>query len=732
MLSAPDKVERSNILTNYVNNAIAYYQLEHPEISEDILRPIIRKIVKDHLQRPTGKVITYPQVGDCKMDDVDLITLLEQCRDKVITPSGAVFYPTNEKKSLITEFADNNVTLRKNDKKEMYAALESGDKHTYKLKDFSQYLRKIRVNSITGAERSEHSAFYDPESFCGTTSLARHGVMLNYGVAEQFLTSNYYLTDLNILINFIVITLRGCPAKEKIDAVSKNLHLYQPIPEDVIESLTNSMPYYLPKQEAEKCKRKGLRLLYRLEQHKLTYLFYRRNLFNVLTYNSEQFKPWIFNFINTDVSLKESGALDENITTTPESAFDLDEDLLVLVTTLYNNYLENQVFSKKLLKSHPDVCRKIATFGYHMQQQIDTIWPIFEIFFFDHNENNHCSEFVANIPEYRKIRRQCVAISDTDSILYTVQALVKWYMDGHLQFEKHSFGMCLFVIFALVKTLGSLNKFMAIVRGAVSEANATRIQMKNEFFFPVLVRTLVAKHYFGIYESKEGRRFETPVLDVKGVNLQSSNLPSVTKEKARHIMHSITQDIRNTMQVSAEKYIGQMLDYERHIYDSLNQGELTYCTNVSIKPKAEYKSPEKSIWINYELWMNVFAEEYGPIHIPGKYPLIPLKKKGIRTKEFYEFLKSKNPEIAKRLKKELDKLPPKKEITRLPMSLQPEIPDLLRPLINIRKIIYRNMSPMQLILYSTCGILVGPSKKEPVFHDCYPIIDEKTGSTIVI
>ena len=63
---------------------------------------------------------------------------------------------------------------------------------------------------------------------------------------------------------------------------------------------------------------------------------------------------------------------------------------------------------------------------------------------------------------------------------------------------------------------------MATISGnlGIDQSEITRMQMKNEYYFPVFALTSRAKHYFAYMAAQEGIVFEIMKSEIKGVALR--------------------------------------------------------------------------------------------------------------------------------------------------------------------------------------------------------------------
>lgn len=716
---APNEIEkRDDILKCYLDNQIRYLTLKYPNLSPSVIEEKVKAICKERFKRPTCEIIVYPRVGECNKTKMDLYKHLRDIGDKTIAPSGSAYYPSNKVKAMSTEYTLSLVLLRKKYKNAMFNYIMQGNTLMANANDNKQSLVKFKVNSIIGSSGTKYSAMYAPEIFGSITSIGRNGVVMTYGCTEQFLAGNYYFTDLEMLKNFIIVTKDGTNSRighdKAILATVKKHNLYIPTTKDICDSLTKTMFYYREPEYIAMCKEAITPIIENLKLHEKLYLFYRRNFFVMLKYNTPYWKEYLNDLFDTDKEVMNDPNLETVLSNTePKAAKSLHGDILTMLTVIYEKYLNGYTYND-LVDADPHAAKIFSLIGLKIDKKLDYIEDILITFYYD-------GELFSNIPQYKHMMRNIVAVSDTDSILFTASKQVSWYRDGDMSNTKEALNMALFTIFVESQVVRSINRAAGIARGVVTEDNLKHINMKNEFLYPAFVKTCRGKHYFGYQTVKEGRNLPEPKLDKKGVGFQSSTLPAVSLQFTNNILKKILKDYMASGKLVAWEFIDLCLGYEHVILDSLKSGDLLYYTNASIKPKEEYADANRSIYFNYECWQEVFAPVYGDINIPGKFTLVPFKKNAFTDPKYLDWIEHKNKTIYTNLM-EFMKKHPKKNITRMVLpATTTTLPEIFTPLIDARKIIYKNLAPAQLALESL-GVKLGPMKKQPLFIDHYDYV----------
>lgn len=710
---APDQVQyRPDVMKCYIENQVEHLRLVFPDLSVEELTEIVREDAKKSFKRPECQVIVYPEPGECDLRTLDLLNFIKVHRADVITPSGTMF--KSDPKNLPPSIAYCNACkqARSHFKKLMFACMEKGDKDGEARNDKRQALKKIKNNSIIGAHGFKGSAFYDKECFSGITSLGRNGVIMSYGITEQCLVNNFYWSDAEKVINHVV-TVSAAANMELVEEICNKYNLYIPDAETAASRLLESAKYYLSKETRVELHAKLVKMFNALPWQRRTYVFYRRSMINLFVYNKDLFKAKIAGLFDLDVKLKASPDFEERLANAnPKDALKLPEDVQMMLSVIYNNVLNYNAVNKELVEKQPEIAKHFGLIGQEAVKYLESFEEVYAPFLFS-------GEALARIPENKYIIRKAVAVSDTDSVIFTMKSTVSWFKDGNLKVDQASLNMSAYTVYLLSRVLNTANRDLAISKGVVTEANVSLINLKSEFLYPVFVKTDLGKHYFAKYIAKEGRQLPKPKLDVKGVEFQSSTLPTVTKEFTNSILNKIIDDVIEYGDLYENDLIRTCLDYENKILSSLRAGDLGYYANASVKDKSGYKQPERSIYFNYEFWQEVFADRYGEIHIPGKYCMVPFRDKVMRSEQYLSWMKNGFPDVHERYMRFLKRVDPKKKLTRIVLPATCiKLPEIFVPVIDTRAIIYKNMAPTQLAL-KQIGINLGKAKQMPLFLDVY-------------
>ena len=736
----PDKpVVRIDPITAYVDNQVTNLATLHPEVPKAQIEEYVRNRVTEHCKMlyhnyqealsnnenldvpttgknkiwPTVQAVVYAKPDDPNMnhsygnqvelDNFDILQMFKKYRNKIICPFGSIYETADKQVGFVKGMLNAKTDQRKREKKLMFKAKKDGNADSEKFHHLAQATIKISMNSAPGSMGCDHNFLSHVPNFNSITSGSRYFTMNAYAHAERLLESNFYFKNDEQVLNFLINCQRLGPNDSDVDAIMKTYGLFQPSAEDVFNFLTENLHRYSFPNPHEQIKL----FLKNSTPAALAFVWYMSNLRHIFQSNEKFFRPWLDKFFSPQgVKVPED--------TNPEDLNTLDGELVVVLSTVYHHLIPtnnkgNSIAVQDTVIEYPDLAKKLYCYGKHMQACLDEIQPLFDLF----TDHRVC---IGYVPEHKQMFRNTVILSDTDSIIFTPQTLVKWYT-GNLKMCPATFNMNSLLVYFLSKATASMLFHVSISLGAIGKDTGT-MNMKNEFMMPIEIMTSLKKHYASILQIQEGVFYSTPRLDIKGVNLRGSNFSNPVLNFATWFIRSLIDEVYVHGEINASKYIGYTLMFERAILDSLNAGETKFLTVEPVKNSDEYSDAEGSIYYNYLFWEAVFGEKYGNIAIPTKCFMVPLRNKVLDHPQYTYFLETNFPDIAVKLKQWLTKNT--KVVGRTPINpLTDLIPEELRVVMDKYKVITMNAKPLYLMLNSF-GITNGSSKKKSwLFSDQY-------------
>lgn len=689
--------EDVSVLQAYMQNTMAYLRRLHPEASIDTIRNFINDQVQTSLTRPTLKMINYPSYGNAQIETRDLLEYTDVIRQNIITPAGVLYVRPSVKESFLKRKLLDNISARKLQKKKMLKAAVEGNLGLEQRANYLQASIKIETNSIPGAFGSAHNCLYDKPGYNAVTAISRHCIMCGYAHTEKMLEGNFYFPTVDHCINYCIQMIRLCPrdamdvvvefglvvptVKEVLDHFSQSLRLYQHVTLGVKAILTEFFTSLTPGE--------------------LTFIYYAYCLKNLIMRNDHFFRPFLTEFFHTDLEI------DPNVPLT--DIFKLNADLLAMVSGLNSDCIQRQSVSEAVKDNNPGI-RQLIAIGRHMQSKLDSIGRIISTFL-----RVDCD--TPDAMSHPNMIRKAVIISDTDSVIFSTQHWVEWYL-GKINFEKEAYAINGFVVMMLTLTLEQVFARLSTNFGAET-GDIYRISMKNEFLYPLMLRTPLPKQYAGRVLVQEGFVLPKPKEDIKGLSYRDSSMCKETVTSGKNFVNWIFDTVMTKGGLTVTECLEKVLDHETRVIKSLEAGERTFVSTIPIRNESDYKKAASSNHYYWRLWDEVFRPKFGEFVIPNKGYEIPLMANGkvLKDERYLARLKDYDSSLYERLLVFMDQNP--RAITRLilPMTLK-QIPDIIRPIIDIRGIVYDNSTPF-IVTMRALGIVWTTPKDQTLLSDIY-------------
>ena len=671
--------KRPPLLRGYLEMQISNLRRKHPNCPPNIIENFVKRTTTERMENPIVDVVVHPEQG---RSDRKKIGLVEHCninlKQNIIAPSGSCYMLPTVKESFLKVSIDSKLKERKVYKGIMLSAKEKGDmikENTYNLLQSST---KIFVNSAPGAMNSRFNILYDKPGFNSITSISRHSVKTGYAHTERMVGANLYLPYLED-VKAYCLRLASVMPKETAEVISK-FKLHIPSVEEVTQYLaSNHHRYTLHKSTLE-----IRQYLLRFTDIERTFILYGGCLKNLLEFNDSLFKRFLTKLFDQNV---------EHASVSLDDRKKIEGTLMAMITSVNYEILGQEADGKyrnldEACQDNPDGAKHIIGIAKHMERLFDIFHDVFATFI-------RVEADFANTGDYHNLIRKVVIISDTDSVIFTTQELVKWRC-GSYSFAKEGYQMNAFVVYVVSRSLEHVFARLSCGFGMIGK-DIFRIAMKNEFMYPAMMHTSICKHYLGIIQIQEGKLLLSLTDDVKGLGFRTSVLSKDTIRESTEFNINLLKTVMREGEISLTEELTKVADFERRLYDSLMSGDRDYLQLMTIKTNENYDDPQKSPYFYYEFWEEVFAESYDHMVIPSKNYKLPLIGKGkiLKDPAFLALLEEKDPQLKKRLLKYLEANPRTPSMILVP-STMPTIPELLRQTIDIRGIINSNAQPMYL------------------------------------
>ncbi len=681
------EANRPRMLSAYIVQMTSYLKSLHPEQPLGEIQAFVNDLVTKQIKVPSVEILRHPTPGNTIRETVSLTHhVAKNIGQDIITPSGTVYMLPTKKKSFLKASLANKIGERKVFKKIYLSALEIGDMIRAKTYNLLQASTKIYVNSAPGAMGSAFNILYDLPGYNAITSTARHSVKYGYAHTERLVDANLFLVSYNDVVAYCIRLMNVQP-----DAVGDMIEkhgLYIPTVADLTQYFVNSLSYYMMKTPDERI----AAFISTFSPTTRAFIFYAGCLKNLVVYNDQFFRAFFQRLFSTEY------VCDPNDDPAQITRV-FETDLLAMVTSLnyevlgYNDDGERYNLHDATLH-HPDRVRQIMAIARHVESCLQSIGDLLSICF-------RLDTDIARLGDHSHMVRKAVLVSDTDSVIFSTQTMIEWYSGGKVHFGRSSYEINAFTVYVLSRSLEHVFARLSCGFGMVGD-DISKIAMKNEFLYPVMLRTPISKHYVGIVQMQEGKLLPEPKTDIKGIQFRSSTLSSVTNKAAEAFLINAMNTVIKDGCLQAHDLLSTVAGFETQVYNSIMSGDRLFLETTSIKSAEEYADASKSAYFYYEFWESVFVPRFDSMLLPNKCFKLPLIDDGeiLKDSGVLDAIKAFDSAVHKRLLVFMEKYPKKSISHILVPPTVTVIPELFRPLIDVRSIIYENTKPFYLGLKS--------------------------------
>lgn len=580
-------------------------------------RSFIEGEVNDHAIKDVAmRVLRRDKNGDRVKDTVGLLQYLNWV-DKnghILAPNMVSYAHPDKKLSYTAVFVRQTLAERSAIKKSGQrakqlsntAATEAEKRELLEQAYFDnleQGNKKFFNNSLSGAGLSEHNPLFYASKHSGLTGTCRSCTATANLINEKLHASNRHYYDFDVTVQNIGYVLNNSDS-DLIRDVAEKYNMEIPTAQNVKDIIFDSTKEYWRSDRKYKIIEGIVDNMTPMERLEFAYI----GDLNAICKYSDATVRTMFNRL-----------MDRSkYTTYTEDIFKLaHEDMLILAVMLCNDFMKGMSPSD-VKKADPDkyqiLCNTLGTVIKTMSEYSDFL-RAFII-------TNVMPQNIFNAPS---MIRKAVPAGDTDSSIYTVAGLVKWYNKGTIDWSPESVSVSNIGVF-FSSSMISHGMFKLSRQLGVSEEEKFRIAMKGEFFMSVLLISNLTKHYAYLADACEGKIAPVPEMSAMGVQLKSSKLPMEIRNKSWEWYEKVMLAISSNAQITPNTIKSYPAYLEHIVMESVRSGDTTFLSKETVKDPTNYKNPSSSPWIYIDMWNSSFADKYGPVtELPVVSKKIPVK-----------------------------------------------------------------------------------------------------------
>ena len=582
-------------IKHYQEQARVY--LEHLGYDDETIRSTLELAIK----RKKDRMVIYWErdvsIGDTEVKKKELCSYLKEVEDnnEIMAPSGTTYTQKKDIESLHSIMQQTKKKIRKKQKEKKFKAKQEMEhdkskQSEYLFWDDAQSTTKFDMNIPTGIYKAK-SALHNPSNHSSLTSGTRGGTSLANAMSERFLAGNrhYHSVDVAMAdINSIVTELHKGTNYKDLEEVINKYNIGIPSKDIIFSRVRDSCHRYWNLSTMRNMLRRQLNSLDDIE---LAAIMYTGDIYSLRLYNDKLVRDIVSGFVQ-----KITGDYHDD---QREFLFGIPYGIMNQLHHIFSEEIQGMGID---YNEFPD--EQISTMS-HTAKNILSIYRkyngLFRVLF--GNRNNPAS--VAHI---KSMIRRCVTMSDTDSTARSLQDWVLWYNRG-IAFTPDSMGVSgSMVALTSMSMKNTLQEYTANIGVAVDDID--KLRMKSEFTWSVMAVFSVSKHYWASTVIQEGSSFSEFELEIKGVNLKSSNIPDIINRANRIIIRDIITVVTSGKLLDVNKYVNLVCSIEQRVEDETKKGNKEILRNSVIKEPSGYKNedPRNNDYKQIIIWNDTFGK----------------------------------------------------------------------------------------------------------------------------
>ncbi len=681
-----DHYRREYDFRNIAVDDLTVFLAKQRNIDEKVARQYIEsKIAKNGkfaLKDPKVAYLRRKPNGDRVMEET---TLLDYVQDKVdqnliIAPNMTIYLRPEQKKSILAEYIQANMKLRKADKKLMFNHRMRKEYQQEAYYKTMQESRKVKNNSLSGMHAAPSTIGHNKSSHSSLTSLCRCATSYANASNEKFLGGLRHYYAPTVLWNHLLTSIRSCDHVHIANTIDK-YNLHYPTTEEVMKCIYHSTQYnWRSPADLQRIQN----FVDKMSAAEKAAFVYVGDFYHFDVYNSDFVRMF----------LDELTFMDTTPCANAKEVIDGLDDNYTAIASLLSAPLIKGILLEDAEKDKPEAYQTVASTALHMKATMKKYDDIIKAFLTQPYLPHSVAAFPSSV-------RKSVPTSDTDSTIFTTQHWADKYGDG--AFTHKSMSVTYIIVFFISGMIQN-TLLMYSANLGISRDQLMQIEMKNEYIFPVYVLTNLAKHYFAYISAGEGNVYDELKTERKGVNLRSSNAPRFVNEKAGDFMENIMKVVLAGEQWTKDEALGIVYEMEKQIEEDILSGGSRFMNSLNVKASDSYTQGEEATAVQgHTLWNQYFAKKYDPAPTPP-YRAIKVSVMLPNKTAVARWLDSiQDPSMRAGLREWVE-LNNKKSVSlfRLPKPnvTANGIPEELRSIIDVRGIIRQVMKPFYLVLES--------------------------------
>ena len=587
-------------VTNYVRQASEYISSVKNIPIEDAVE-FVKNACKDPVNGVNDPGMWYYERDEEGDRHKKRGTLLQYIRDFInldytVAPTFTCYKKPTVNMSIYSEFLTESIALRNKAKHEAAMAKANKDVFLEVAKTLEQKKRKTYNNSLSGSFATKSSIAYNPTGHSTLTSTTR--CVSSYGIliSEAMISGNKLYDSPDAVINSIVGIVSSTDTTAWTSLINGR-GLYVPTVDDIITAVKRSSDLYWTNHKfIDVVLREYLDTL---DEPCRSAVMYSGDLYHFRVFNSDLVRKMI-----TDTSTVCTDPVD-NLTV--DSIREYTPEVINLTHHVCSDYIKGMGVSYETMLKE-GVLDTVVSTARSLTKVLESYRDIIQLVLLPDN-------MPISMSNIKNMMRRVVVVSDTDSTCASYGEWAEWYFDG-MKFGQDAIAVTAAVMTFTTQSIAhTLYKFTTNMN--VIEKDRGLLEMKNEFYWDVMIPMNSGKHYVARTVISEGSVHEVSELEKKGVHLHASTASAEIQKHSHQLMIDVCDTIGNGNFVDLGKYLTEVAAVEKNIEKGLYEGNIELYTLAKIKDANAYKNgADTPAYKHHIFWDEVMSAKYGPCDIP--------------------------------------------------------------------------------------------------------------------
>lgn len=672
-----DSVPKSIYLNLYTDEMKTIIKRIKPELTDlEIEESIKYGIIKNMI---LGNVFLNNNYSNQKVK-IPILPLIDQIiRQKpIMSTSGVLFKKHGSSENLFSKFVNYLVDTR-NEVREIRKKCVKGT-HEFKTFENKELNYKTSCNGLYGCAANNRSVFYNPYVCLAITSQGRGCISAALTFLESFLSNNIKFGSLNEVMSFINNIDKDQNRFDDYDILDNQI-----TPEEAYLKIIESCGYnnWIPSDEA-------IEIIWdtccNVNQKTLNRIYYKNNLYKFC--DNQKIRNIIIRILK---KLKEPFISIINI---PK---EIENDLKEFKDYIYEYVYYGHIYIDKLPRIYRLIRDNVVLTDTDscvpcIDQWVRYVSNLIKRIDLD---IRYDQKDIENAIEKYKERRSHTAYDMEYDFLTgeLINCVPKKDAIYFIEEESVTFSIVNIISYTLTMLLKDYMNVLTNSYNCCNGDKPTKLDMKNEYYFPSVLLTKGGKNYATLQSLKDGFPVpENKQFDIKGMPISKVGIPESTKQALQDILQ---YDILRNDYIIQNEIFKKFVLLEQKIRNSLKNKETNYYKVSRIKAMNVYKMPFRIQGIKASYAYNQIKSNNEPkIDLEDRNTVLIIKT-DINLKNIENMIEI-DPSYYNRMKNVLKDDIFKGEIKAIAIPIDLKVPDWIIPFINYDSIVQDNLKAFPL------------------------------------